>query len=73
MFCQAGTKDVEYIEVLKKKLKNTFLLKNIFMLWYEVLENNETEFAVNVLFSYLNKRTCEVQKLKKTYFHGNIP
>lgn len=50
-----------------KQLKDKSALCKEFLLACnnEVIDHGDTEFAVNVLYSYLNKQTCEVQKLGK--------
>lgn len=61
-----GTKNNEYLEVIKQLEDKKVMIKEfISKCGNDVVDASDTEFAVDVLYSYLNKRTCEVQKLGK--------
>jgi len=61
-----GVSEISYNDVLKQiKEKNSLIKEYLFACGNEVLDQSNTEFTVNVLYSYLNKRTCEVQKIGK--------
>ncbi len=61
-----GVREVTSADVLKQMREKSLLIKDyLFACGNEVLDNSDTEFAVNVLYSYLNKKTCEVQKIGK--------
>jgi conjugal transfer ATP-binding protein TraC len=61
-----GVSEISYNDVLKQmKEKNSLVKEYLFACGNEVLDHADTEFAVNVLYSYFNKRTCEVQRIGK--------
>lgn len=61
-----GLKETSYADVQKQmKEKSTLIKEYLHACGNEVLDNSDTEFTVNVLYTYLNKKTCEVQKIGK--------
>lgn len=61
-----GIKESTYNDVIKQiKEKHTLIKEYLHACGNEVLDNSDTEFTVNVLYSFLNKRTCETQKIGK--------
>jgi hypothetical protein len=61
-----GVKESTFNDVKKQLNEKHNLIKEYLRgCGNEVLDNSDTEFAVNVLYSYLNKRTCETQKIGK--------
>jgi hypothetical protein len=61
-----GVANSGYNDVLKQMKDKQMLIKDyLTACGNEVIENCDTEFQINVLYSYLNKKTCEVQKIGK--------
>lgn len=61
-----GIRTVTNADVARQMNEKSILVKDYLLACgNEVIESPDTEFAVNVLYSYLNKRTCEVQKIGK--------
>jgi conjugal transfer ATP-binding protein TraC len=58
------SKTVDYTEVLKQLYEKSVVIKEFMKrCGNEAIIRNDTEFTVDILYSYLNKKTCEVQKI----------
>jgi len=58
-----GVKEANFQDVVKQLSERQALVKEfISKCGNEIVDHNNSEFVANVLYTYLNKKTCEVQR-----------